>query len=100
MTALAGGASAEELTLTPAALRQAAIALCDATAELHKCGLVHGDIAPQNVVVAPSGGAVLLDVLFASGGATNVSTLGVLNGRATTAESDCYRSIRVDPHGS
>lgn len=37
--------------------------LADALLALHDAGIVHGDIAPANIVVSPEGRAVLVDIL-------------------------------------
>jgi hypothetical protein len=44
------------------ALRAIAEPLLDALAALHACGTIHRDVAPDNVILRPESGAVLLDL--------------------------------------
>ena len=71
--------------------------LGSALAHLHAAGLVHGDVAPGNVVVTTDGGAVLIDVVS---GVMETGTAGcaapeVESGAAPTAASDVYGLARL-----
>ena len=37
------------------------VQLCDALGELHRRGLVHGDVSPANIIITPQASAVLID---------------------------------------
>lgn len=71
--------------------------LGSALAHLHAAGLVHGDVAPGNVVVTTQGGAVLVDVVS---GVMETGTVGcaapeVEAGTPPTAASDVYGLARL-----
>lgn len=71
--------------------------LGSALAHLHAAGLVHGDVAPGNVVVTTQGGAVLVDVVS---GVMETGTAGcaapeVEAGSPPTAASDVYGLARL-----
>jgi predicted Ser/Thr protein kinase len=45
--------------LTPSMLHGVAIAIADALTEIHRVGVVHGDLTPRNVLLSPSGPRVI-----------------------------------------
>jgi Tol biopolymer transport system component len=52
---------AETGALHPARVVQIGLALCDALEAIHRAGLLHRDVKPQNVMLTPDGGVVLMD---------------------------------------
>lgn len=70
-TAWCAGTTLERLMdtdtpITPPRILGLALALTHALETLHRRGRVHGDLSPDNVLVGPLGGAVLLDLGLSS----------------------------------
>lgn len=82
--------------------RRIGIALCRAVMALHRAGVVHRDIKPDNVVLEPDGGVVLLDLGVARlpwaedvdeldrPGTPSFMAPELFSGRAGDAGSDLY----------
>ncbi|MCK0113967.1 serine/threonine protein kinase [Ornithinimicrobium sp. F0845] len=103
MELAAGGSLAEVLGarghLTPGEVVTVGSPLAGALAELHRAGVVHGDIAPGNVLFREDGMPLLADLgVSRIAGEQRTDTYGtdgmvapeVLEGFAPTAESDVY----------
>ncbi|MCB9795172.1 MAG: protein kinase [Alphaproteobacteria bacterium] len=83
--------------LSAEALRRLGLELAGVLAQAHGAGIVHRDITPNNVMVAPEGHALLMDFGLArlDGGRTATGT-GVL-GTAGYAAPEVYDGVRADP---
>ena len=69
---IAGGRSDERAWTDPAALWGLLADVAGALASIHAAGIVHGDVAPQNLLVAADGRTVLVDLgLAGATGATH-----------------------------
>ncbi len=103
MELAAGGSLAEVLGarshLTPGEVVTVGSPLAGALAELHRAGVVHGDVAPGNVLFRSDGMPLLADLgVSRIAGEVRPETYGtdgmvapeVLEGFAPTAESDVY----------
>ncbi|MDM8084245.1 protein kinase [Cellulomonas cellasea] len=70
-----------------------AVPLADALAALHSAGLVHGDVAPANVVIRQDGCPVLVDLqgcVVDSGGTAGFTAPEVERGGEPTSASDVH----------
>lgn len=73
------------------------VPLAEALAALHDAGVVHGDVAPGNVVLEPGGRPVLVD-LVCGAGADELGTPGLAapeRARGATAAADVYALGRL-----
>jgi serine/threonine protein kinase len=106
MERLDGGTLADEIArgpLSEARVRLIGVQVLDALAAAHKQGVLHRDVKPSNVMIAPDGSVRVADFgiaksEFATDGTTTgtvVGTLGYmpperLQGEPASAASDCY----------
>ncbi|MDD3409922.1 MAG: serine/threonine-protein kinase [Eubacteriales bacterium] len=51
-----------ETQITGRRLQRIGLSLCEAVSSLHKCGVIHRDIKPRNVVLCENGRCVLMDM--------------------------------------
>jgi serine/threonine-protein kinase len=106
MERLDGGTLADEIARGPLSetrVRVVGVQVLEALAAAHKQGVLHRDVKPSNVMIAPDGSVRVADFgiaksEFATEGTTTgtvVGTLGYLpperlQGEAASAASDCY----------
>ena len=68
--------------LSPAETAGLGVDLCAALAELHRHGLVHRDVKPANVLIAPTGAPKLTDFGIATANAGDRTATGIVLGTA------------------
>jgi len=93
---LASGPMAEERAL--AIVRDVA----DALAVAHERGIIHRDVKPANILLAPDGGAKLSDLgiakdLSGTGSVSLTGTGGVVGTPAYMSPEQCLGEVRLDP---
>lgn len=52
---------AREVSLTESEVRAIVLALADGLAQMHRCGLIHRDVKPDNIIIREDGEPVLID---------------------------------------
>ncbi|HUX70935.1 MAG TPA: hypothetical protein VMV41_10525 [Cellulomonadaceae bacterium] len=87
-------------TLSPGEVVTVVVAVARALTALHGAGLVHGDVAPSNVVIDPSGRPVLIDLWGTVGAEGDLGTPGfasaaVLAGTAPRPADDVHALGRL-----
>ena len=90
----------EEAPLPP----KRALALLDpvlaALAEAHRCGLVHRDVKPENVLIADDGRVKVADFGLArafDAASTQTATAGILVGTVSYLAPELIENVRADP---
>ncbi|MHB1491089.1 MAG: protein kinase domain-containing protein, partial [Cellulomonas sp.] len=87
-------------TVQPGEVVTVVVAMARALAALHRAGLVHGDVAPSNVVIDPAGKPVLIDLWGTIGADGDLGTPGfasaaVLAGRPPCPADDVHALGRL-----
>ena len=76
-------------TVSPGEVVTVVVAVARALAALHRAGLVHGDVAPSNVVIDPSGRPVLIDLWGTVGADGDLGTPGFASAAVLAGRPPC-----------